>query len=319
MRRPKKHKASSESPPPDLESAVHLLINDATLPAHLRVVIGHLLEIKKDYSNVLARNQELLDEVKDAHQKNKELQQENEAPHDMTSRGSKGHDKEQNRVAFSSKPHKEYTIPENDASMNFESLISLPQNDNHGFLDEIALLKKGIITKDTPRHTYRRSAEHVVEHVNDLISEDRPITLAELNSRGLRLNKDQVIYSIPEGTVEAIARNNARLNLRLSDSERNTNRSVSSSTVSRPTTTATRRRTEDSDLKQYSKEFYVGYPGENAKLKISQLKDGYSYKLNIMDDVCLLQKTSKASRLLQSRKNDHFSAFLPLWKSVQPS
>ncbi|WKX95037.1 hypothetical protein Q1695_011917 [Nippostrongylus brasiliensis] len=78
MRRPKKHKASSESPPPDLESAVDLLINDATLPAHLRVVIGHLLEIKKDYSNVLARNQELLDEVKEAHQKNKELQQENE-------------------------------------------------------------------------------------------------------------------------------------------------------------------------------------------------------------------------------------------------
>ncbi|VDL70852.1 unnamed protein product [Nippostrongylus brasiliensis] len=78
MRRPKKHKASSESPPPDLESAVDLLINDASLPAHLRVVIGHLLGIKKDYSNVLARNQELLDEIKDAHQKNTELQQENE-------------------------------------------------------------------------------------------------------------------------------------------------------------------------------------------------------------------------------------------------
>ncbi|VDO06337.1 unnamed protein product [Haemonchus placei] len=44
-----------------------------------------------------------------------------------------------------------------------------------------------------------------------------------------------------------------------------------------------------------SKEFHVGNPNENARMKISNLKDGYSYKLSIKDDVCLLQKTSKAS------------------------
>ncbi|ETN82975.1 hypothetical protein NECAME_07629 [Necator americanus] len=42
-----------------------------------------------------------------------------------------------------------------------------------------------------------------------------------------------------------------------------------------------------------SKEFHVGNPEENAKLKISTLKDGMSYRLSIMDDICLLRKTSK--------------------------
>lgn len=37
------------------------------------------MDIKNDYTSVLARNQELLDEIKGAHQKNRELQQENAA------------------------------------------------------------------------------------------------------------------------------------------------------------------------------------------------------------------------------------------------
>ncbi|VDP35812.1 unnamed protein product [Heligmosomoides polygyrus] len=79
IRRPKRQKVSSATPPSDLDSAVDRLINDASLPSHLRIVIGHLLDIKNDYTSVLARNQELLDEIKCAHQKNKELQQENAA------------------------------------------------------------------------------------------------------------------------------------------------------------------------------------------------------------------------------------------------
>lgn len=66
MRRGERHKASSATPPqsPGLDSAVDLLPKDANLQPHLRVVISHLLEIKDEFSKVVARNQELVEENK---------------------------------------------------------------------------------------------------------------------------------------------------------------------------------------------------------------------------------------------------------------
>lgn len=79
MRRGKRHKASSATPPqtPDLHSAVDLLLKDANLPPHLRVVISHLLEIKDEFSKVVARNQELVEENKVIQEKSAVLLREN--------------------------------------------------------------------------------------------------------------------------------------------------------------------------------------------------------------------------------------------------
>ncbi|VDO06339.1 unnamed protein product [Haemonchus placei] len=51
--------------------------------------------------------------------------------------------------------------------------LSFSQQDTFsGFLDEIALLKKGIITKDTPKHTYRRASAEIVK---EPIDEERSV------------------------------------------------------------------------------------------------------------------------------------------------
>ncbi|KAK6060378.1 hypothetical protein COOONC_01963 [Cooperia oncophora] len=164
--------------------------------------------------------------------------------------------------------------------MDFESLIS--GNHQSGFLDEIALLKKGVITKDTPKHTYRRLS---AEPLGGPVDEEGPITMAELNTRGLRLSKDRVIYSVPEGTLEAINKiNNPTPRLSDSSSRRHSSGQRSSSTPSQPSSIGQMTNGSGTSIQacidpgSNSKEFYVGNPGENARLKISHLKDGYRYE-----------------------------------------
>lgn len=82
-RRSKRVKASTQSPSPttDIDSAVDLLVNDASLPPHLRVVVCHLLEMKKEYTSILSRNQDLVEEMKMVRLRNEELQKENSNLH----------------------------------------------------------------------------------------------------------------------------------------------------------------------------------------------------------------------------------------------
>ncbi|EYC20957.1 hypothetical protein Y032_0020g153 [Ancylostoma ceylanicum] len=199
----------------------------------------------------------------------------------------------------------EYGIPyyDNPASP-IHSLTSLSGSNNERFLDEIALLKQGKITRDTPRHTYRRSsAESTGPSAGINGEEEGPITLAELNSRGLMLSKDRIIYNIPHGTLRlaraAVPPKTSSSNLSTitdsSTSARRKNTPPSSSLSPGKPSSISSFREEPATC---SKEFYVGNPGENAKLKISTLKDGISYRLCIMDDICLLQKTAKNTMLL---------------------
>ncbi|PIO58589.1 hypothetical protein TELCIR_19971 [Teladorsagia circumcincta] len=68
------------------------------------------------------------------------------------------------------------------------------------FLDEIALLKRGKITRDTPRSTYKRGLSS--EDPNKApIDDDKPITLAELNTRGLQVDEKHIIYTFPDALV----------------------------------------------------------------------------------------------------------------------
>ncbi|KAK5973883.1 hypothetical protein GCK32_000535 [Trichostrongylus colubriformis] len=199
-------------------------------------------------------------------------------------------EKDSGRVVFSAEGDKEYTFPYRDRQgTDFESLVS--GTNNSGFLDEIALLKKGIITKDTPKHTYRRSsAEPIGGPVDDHQS---PITMAELNTRGLRLSKDRVIYSVPEDTLEAV---NKIIHPTPRSSDGST-RSESSATKTLPSSVQLSdgggKAIEDCiDQGTHSKEYYVGNPGENARLRISQLKDGYRiqcYYVGKADERYILQ------------------------------
>ncbi|XGW27218.1 hypothetical protein V3C99_007655 [Haemonchus contortus] len=222
----------------------------------------------------------------------------------MAKTGSKRkqNEKDSGHVAFSAEDDKEFSIPYRDQQgMDFESLVS--GTNKSGFLDEIALLKKGIITKDTPKHTYRRASAEIVK---EPVDEESPITMAELNTRGLRLSKDHVIYSVPEGTIEAIQKltNPEPRSSNSNDRRYGSSQSESSSTLSRANSVTQMWDGSGKVIKQCiqpgtnSKEFHVGNPNENARMKISNLKDGYSYKLSIKDDVCLLQKTSKSTMLL---------------------
>lgn len=79
MRRGKRPKLSTATPPdmPDFYSAVDLLRKDSNLPSHLRVVIGHLLEIQDQFSTVVAQNQELVEENRALQQRRDELLKEN--------------------------------------------------------------------------------------------------------------------------------------------------------------------------------------------------------------------------------------------------
>lgn len=64
MRCGKRHKSSTATPPemPVFDSAVDLFRKDSKMPSYLRVVIGHLLEIKDPSSTVLPQKQELVEE-----------------------------------------------------------------------------------------------------------------------------------------------------------------------------------------------------------------------------------------------------------------
>ncbi|CAJ0602841.1 unnamed protein product [Cylicocyclus nassatus] len=195
-----------------------------------------------------------------------------------------------NHVEFASDNNKEYGIPiYNEVDAPISSLTSLSTNN---FLDEIALLKRGKITRDTPKHTYRRGSAETIVSPNSTAQEG-PISMEELNNRGLILGNNRIIYNVPHGVLKGMG----------SDNRRN-----ASSTTSRKTSSTI----DDSSLKMTSlgllddaihsnvtmQEFYVGTPGEQAKMKISNLEDGISYRLSILDDICLLQRTSKNTMLL---------------------
>uniref|UniRef100_A0A0K0D2J1 Reverse transcriptase domain-containing protein n=1 Tax=Angiostrongylus cantonensis TaxID=6313 RepID=A0A0K0D2J1_ANGCA len=64
-------------------------------------------------------------------------------------------------------------------------------------------LKRGKITRDTPKHTYMRgkSKEEVLN------AQEEPITIAELNSRGLKVSDDHIIYCIPDKLPKKTSRN----------------------------------------------------------------------------------------------------------------
>ncbi|EYC46188.1 hypothetical protein Y032_0405g876 [Ancylostoma ceylanicum] len=77
--RGKKHKIDYSPPAPDadFDRAVDLVLNDATLPPHLRTVMSHLLEIKEQFSVVIEINRELTIENERISKKNAELEKEN--------------------------------------------------------------------------------------------------------------------------------------------------------------------------------------------------------------------------------------------------
>ncbi|KAK5973884.1 hypothetical protein GCK32_000536 [Trichostrongylus colubriformis] len=143
------------------------------------------------------------------------------------------------------------------------------------YLDEIALLKRGKITRDTPRHTYKRGYAGCDSLTKD---NDQPITLAELNSRGLRIDDEHIIYCLPENNThsEVISKSASS---RHSAGSTDSSGSSGWSCISSP---------ED------VKEFSVGLPGEKATLKVSSSSHkGQSYELNTGSDVCVLQQSPK--------------------------
>ncbi|KAL6738521.1 hypothetical protein Aduo_012063 [Ancylostoma duodenale] len=78
-RRGKKHKIDYSPPAPDadFDRAVDLVLNDATLPPHLRTVMSHLLEIKEQFPVVIEVNRELTIENERISKINTELEKEN--------------------------------------------------------------------------------------------------------------------------------------------------------------------------------------------------------------------------------------------------
>ncbi|KAK6746793.1 hypothetical protein RB195_000199 [Necator americanus] len=205
-----------------------------------------------------------------------------------------------NHVEFATLHDREYGIPYYDQpAAPVHSLTSLSGSANEHFLDEIALLKRGKITRDTPKHTYRRySAETTGPNAGPDDTEQGPITMAELNSRGLMLTKGRIIYNIPHGTLLGAKKQSTERssdNFSSTASSTGTKESFSFSNGSQNLSSISSLGEETGAT---SKEFHVGNPEENAKLKISTLKDGMSYRLSIMDDICLLRKTSKDTMLL---------------------
>ncbi|EYC30630.1 hypothetical protein Y032_0005g2761 [Ancylostoma ceylanicum] len=78
-RQGKKHKIDCSPQPADgdFDRAVNLVLNDASLPTHLRTVVSHLLEIKEQFSLVVARNRELMLENEEIRNKSCDLLKEN--------------------------------------------------------------------------------------------------------------------------------------------------------------------------------------------------------------------------------------------------
>lgn len=77
-RRGKKHKMEFQSPIADdhLRQAIDQVIADTTLPAHLKAVIGCMLEIKEQLGAVMSKNKELIEENDAVRAKNCELEKE---------------------------------------------------------------------------------------------------------------------------------------------------------------------------------------------------------------------------------------------------
>ncbi|WKY02209.1 hypothetical protein Q1695_015877 [Nippostrongylus brasiliensis] len=77
-RRGKKHRLDLSSPAAndDLIRAIDLIINDQSLPSHLKAAMGCMLEIREQLNTVVAKNKELADENTAVHARNKELESE---------------------------------------------------------------------------------------------------------------------------------------------------------------------------------------------------------------------------------------------------
>ncbi|EYC04312.1 hypothetical protein Y032_0088g2136 [Ancylostoma ceylanicum] len=177
-------------------------------------------------------------------------------------------------------PNHEFVVPTNNQSP-IPTLSSSGASDSSRFLDEIALLKRGKITRDTPKHTYRRGLS--AEDANSVPVVRKPITVAELNTRGLRINQNHVIYNIPEELGQRTTPSNpATSNITTSScgvSSTGTTLSSNCGVIKSP---------------RNEKEYEVGNPGENAKLRISSIASkGRSYELSVDNDICILQQSSK--------------------------
>ncbi|KAL6726836.1 hypothetical protein Aduo_008766 [Ancylostoma duodenale] len=63
---------------PNFDQAVELLLNDANLPQRLRVVMARLLNMKEEFSTLIAKNSELMQENRGLSNRNSNLMTENE-------------------------------------------------------------------------------------------------------------------------------------------------------------------------------------------------------------------------------------------------
>ncbi|WKY07268.1 hypothetical protein Q1695_007030 [Nippostrongylus brasiliensis] len=175
------------------------------------------------------------------------------------------------RVIFHSDENIVYTLPPDECAQSPISTLSTCSSEPKRYMDEIALLKRGKITRDTPRHTYRRGS---VEPNAEVVQQDMPITLAELNTRGLKLDDERIIYSIPPKSTSTFVRNSSLAGSTTSDSSRKAGSFIHSP--------------------KNVKEFSVGYPDENAKLRVSSIaENGRSYELSTESDTCFLQHCPK--------------------------
>ncbi|KAL6743824.1 hypothetical protein Aduo_016819 [Ancylostoma duodenale] len=76
IRRGKKHKIDLGGSPPaadDLDHAVDMVLNDVSLPAHLRTVVSHLLQFKDQFAILMEKNRELVAENNRVRNENSDL------------------------------------------------------------------------------------------------------------------------------------------------------------------------------------------------------------------------------------------------------
>ncbi|VDO29358.1 unnamed protein product [Haemonchus placei] len=163
----------------------------------------------------------------------------------------KAEDELRRQVDFNSDDNMEYHVPLDTYNQSpIPTLSTSSVSNDPRFLDEIALLKRGVITRDTPKHTYRRGLSAEDPNVGGIHDDN---SCAKASDGGTK----------PQSSGTSVLSE---------DSTRNTIRSfiISPKNV---------------------KEFSVGFPGENATLRISSLsRNGESYELSTGDDVCVLQQ-----------------------------